>query len=267
MAKHAWLAVALAALIAVGAEDTPADAERDAQRAAAKRIAHSLRLRVGSAGKSMAVEAEPLLRYTDATRKQDEAALWVWGKSGRPAAILAMEFYPKPPRGPRWLYEIASLSDQKIAVTRAGEVNWTAEKPGLDLKDLPDAVAPAEQAARRLAQMRQLLRRFAVRESAVVEGSLELRPMTNPLRRYDDPKARLIDGAIFAFANGTNPEVFVLLEVHADSDGAKVWKYSLAQMTGGEVVVSLDGEDVWKRTEADPPAVRESYVNGWLKAE
>jgi hypothetical protein len=265
MGKHSWLSVVLIVLTAARAEET--DAERDAQRATAKRIARSLELKVGEAGQPMAVEAEPLLRYTDATRKQDEAALWVWGKTGRPAAILAMEFYPKPPRGPRWLYEIASLSDQRITVTRRSEVNWTAEKPGLDLKELPQGGTPAEQAPRRLAQMRQLLRRFSVRESAVVEGALELRPMTSPLRRYDDAGTGLIDGAIFAFVNGTNPEVFVLLEAHAASGGPSVWKYSLAQMTGGEVVVGLDGKDVWKRTEADPPAVRESYANGWLKVE
>jgi hypothetical protein len=35
-------------------------------------------------------------------------------------------------------------------------------------------------------------------------------------------------------------------------------------MAGAEVFVHLDDKEIWKRPNADPPAVRDSYVNGWI---
>ncbi len=76
----------------------------------------------------------------------------------------------------------------------------------------------------------------------------------------------MIDGAVFAFANGTNPEVLLLLEAQRDpATKAATWIYGFAQMTGAEVYASLDDHEVWSQPNADPPASRDSYVNGWLK--
>jgi hypothetical protein len=111
--------------------------------------------------------------------------------------------------------------------------------------------------------MRDLRKRFAAHERETSEGRIELRPLTSPLYRYEDAANAVVDGAIFSFANGTNPEVLLLLEAHKTKD-AQVWRYSLVQMTGAAVAVQLDGKQVWQRGEADPPAVRESYVNGWI---
>jgi hypothetical protein len=85
--------------------------------------------------------------------------------------------------------------------------------------------------------------------------------------RYQAASGGAIDGAIFSFANGTNPEVLLVLEAHSGTDGRAVWHFGLAQMTGAEVTVELDGAKVWSRGEADPPAIRASYVNGWIAAD
>ncbi len=106
--------------------------------------------------------------------------------------------------------------------------------------------------------------RFTAR---LVAFSFHLRQLASPLHRYADESAGIVDGAIFAFANGTNPEVLLVLEAQAAKDSTLHWHYSLAQMTGGAVTVELDGKEVWQQTEADPPAVRDSYVNGWLSAK
>lgn len=250
--------------IVAHAEDT-SNAERDAHRQKTKQVAESFQIAVEDQPVTLA--AEPLLRYTDATRRIHESSLWVWGAKGRPAAIMAIEYYPKQPMGTPWLFEIVSLSPHRIHAQKKAYLDWHAEKPGLALSTLPDAGTPADRPALRLAQMRQLMRRFTAHESAVIEGRVELRPMTNALHRYEDAKANVIDGALFAFANGTNPEVFVLIEAHAVAGGPEVWKYAFAQMTGGAVSVSLDGKTAWSCPEADPPAVRPSYVNGWLRSE
>jgi len=247
--------------------DEPETAAFKAHREKMKRVAESIQIVDLPNVKAVPFVAEPILRYSDATRANSEAALWVWRDKGRPAAIVATEFYPSRADGPSWLYEIASVSDRLISAKCENNLDWSAEQPGLSLQALANAGVPADRPARRLSQMKQLLRRFAAHESAVIEGRIELRPLTNALQRYEDPESQLIDGGLFAFANGTNPEVFVLLEAHAVAGGPNVWKYSLAQMTGGEVTVTLDGTEIWSCEAADPPAARKAYVNGWLPTE
>jgi hypothetical protein len=210
--------------------------------------------------------SEPVLRYTDNTRKNSESSLWIWSSGGRPTAILAVELYTNPPKGPRWLVEIASLSEERIAA-HATDLEWTATKAGLDWIPLKHAEAPADKALRRLAQMRAICRTFTAHETAVVEGRIELRQLSSPLFRYADETAGIVDGAIFAFANGTNPEVLVVLEAYAAKGDKPGWRCACAQMTGGAVAVERDGKEVWRCDPADPPAVRASYVNCWIKSE
>jgi hypothetical protein len=260
----AWL---LSPALAQDAEK-PADAERAAHLARMKAVASRIRLLADPAAEDSAVKLldEPVLRYTDNTRENRESSLWLWSGGGRPTAILAVEFYPKPPRGPRWLFEIASLSPDRIAARHEADLQWIAKEPGLKPTPLASVEPPAEKATRRLAQMKAIFRKFTAHESAVIEGRIELRQLSSPLHRYADEGAGVVDGAIFAFANGTNPEVLLILEAHADKDSKLHWQYSLAQMTGGAVTVERDGEEVWQQSAAEPPAVRDSYVNGWLPA-
>ena len=210
---------------------------------------------------------EPVLRYADNTRQIHESTLWIWGKGDRPCAILAIEFYTNEPRGPRWLYEIASLSTERIAVERGSDLSWTADKPGLELQSLAGADPVADKPARRLLQMKELQRRFSAYEWTPTEGRIQLRPLATPLHRYESAQDKLVDGAIFSFANGTNPEVFLVLEAQHEKSNPATWKFGLAQMTGAVVTVELDGKTIWNRGEADPPAIRASYANGWIAAE
>jgi len=247
--------------------------QRAAHLARMKELAASIHVYAAPGKKESEAKlvSEPVLRYGDNTRKNNESSLWIWGSKGRPSAIVAIEFYPNRPKQSAWLFEIASLSAERISVERISaergdELAWTAKEPGLKLQTIADADPPADKPVRRLAQMRDLRKRFAAHERETSEGRIELRPLTSPLYRYEDVASAVIDGAIFSFANGTNPEVLLVLEAHKTKDAA-VWRYGLAQMTGAAVAVQLDGKQVWERGEADPPAVRESYVNGWIPSE
>jgi hypothetical protein len=250
-------------------EGTPTAEQRSKHLANMKALAQSFRILTKSGREDSVAKLadEPLLRYADNTRYNNEATLWIWSSSGRPTAIAAIELYPRHPKGPQWLYEIASLSTERIAAQRKDTLDWTANEPGLKLTALVGADPPTDKPVRRLGQMKTLLRRFAAHETTATEGRIELRALTNPLYRYGDSANEVTDGAIFAFANGTNPEILLVLEASSAKGEPAVWQYALAQMTGGVVSVHLDEKEVWTRGEADPPAVRESYVNGWLKAE
>lgn len=263
----AAIVFALLGGFALGDDATEPTAEdRAAHLARMKKVAESFHV-FGTADRSqpeVKLVADPILRYVDSTRKTFDSTMWLVGERGRPTALIAIEYYPKHPRGPLWLYELASLSGERIAARRGAELDWTAREPGLAFKDLPDAPEVADKAVARLSQIRQMQRRFTAHEDTPVEGRIELRPLTKPLHRYDDASAGILDGAIVSFANGTNPEVLLVLEAQGRRGDPAVWKYALVQLTGGVVEAELDGKSVWNRGEADPPTVRDNYVNGWL---
>src|SRR5688572_32278328 len=60
-----------------------------------------------------------VLRYADSTRQTNESSLWIWSGGGRPTAILAVEYYPMGPMGPRRSEEHTSeLQSQSNLVCR-----------------------------------------------------------------------------------------------------------------------------------------------------
>lgn len=261
----------LAILVGVALSDEKSDEEyRAVQLSRMKSIAAKFEVEAAPGVKPVAAKlmSNPLLKYNDSTRRNHESTLWLWTERELPCALMAVEFYPNDPGGPRWLFEIVSLSNSKIGVARGGDWKWQAKQPGVIRKPVPGDLTPADKPALRLSQARQIRQRFAAHEKEGTDGRLELRPLSTPLYRYADEATGVIDGVVFAFANGTNPEVLLLLEAQHDAKTKQaIWTYGLAQMTGAEVFASLDDQQVWSQTEADPPAVRDSYVNGWLKDE
>src|SRR4029453_11205568 len=202
----------------IAASEEPAGTEdaKAAHRARMQKLASTFQVFAvpGKPESKVELAAEPILRYADNTRQTNESALWILGAKGRPSAVLCVEYYPNRKRGPSWLYEIASLSTERIAAQRGDDLAWTAKQPGLELKNLADADPPAARPVQRLGQMKTLRARFTAFEHAGIEGRVERRPLTSPLHRYADPEHGLTDGAIFSFANGTNPEVLLVLEAH-----------------------------------------------------
>jgi hypothetical protein len=242
----------------------PADA-KTAHRARMQELASRFQILAipGEPESKVELVSEPVLRYADSTRQTLESSLWIWGGKGRPSAILSVEFYPDRQVGERWLFEIASLSSGRIAAQRGEDWQWTAKKAGLDLQQVPDADPPSARPAVRLAQMKSLRDRFSAYERATVEGRIELRPLASPLHRYADAAGGILDGVIFSFASGTNPEVLLVLEAR-QSEGSARWVYGFVQLTGETVTAQLNGAEVWTREGANPPAVRDSYVNGYV---
>jgi hypothetical protein len=91
----------------------------------------------------------------------------------------------------------------------------------------------------------------------------ELRHLTQPLYRYAKEDGDILDGALFAFVEGNDPEVLLLLEaVSANGGKSHSWHFSMARMTGYRVSANLDGREVfsalpyWK----NPRAVTDPYV-------
>ena len=71
--------------------------------------------------------------------------------------------------------------------------------------------------------------------------SRPLRLLTQPVYRSESTDR---DGALFAFVEGTDPEVFLLIEARAGDKG-QTWHYALARMNSVEFRVAHRGHEVW----------------------
>lgn len=199
---------------------------------------------------AFAFSSKPLLRYSDPTRGGIDAAaenitvlldatVWRLGTEGRPTALVTIEIYQTPDKARLAAFEFLSLSETKFSLKHKSEnIRWDPTASALSLKELPEGPKPAATAAARLVQMRQLARRFAVKER-IKNDSIDCRLLTQPIDRYQSSAEKIFEGAIFAFANGTNPEIGVVFE----SDGER-WRYGVVRLTSAEVSVTLDGRQV-----------------------
>ncbi|MDR3636301.1 MAG: hypothetical protein P4L84_21035 [Isosphaeraceae bacterium] len=232
--------------------------------------AHAASLKVtaiapGRPALAVALRDEPLERYSDPPRNIQDATLWAWGDSGRPGAILKVEHMPKRPEATRWLYGLVSLAAGRIEVEFRDDQRWTSTMPGVEMRPIAEAPAPAASESVRLSQMKALARRFSASEGAGgTQGRLQLRLMPRPLIRYSDGTLGIRDGALFAFAYGTNPDILLVIESQGPTDTTATWQFGLARLGGGEPIVALDGKEVWSQSGANPPARLATYMNRWV---
>jgi hypothetical protein len=81
------------------------------------------------------------------------------------------------------------------------------------------------------------------------EDREELRLLPRPIYRYDLDAAKaahheLIDGAAFAFAQGTDPEAVLLIEAVRRGD-LTTWQYAFGRSTGYTLEAKLGPSVVW----------------------
>jgi hypothetical protein len=236
--------------------------KREAQVGEMKKIAESVEaFRVeGSEKRPVKLRGEPLLRWNDPIRDTSNSSLWAWGETGRPLALVALETSQDDPGGRlAWSFELISLAPESlkfheehginasIATTNPlvnGSFVWAPEKPGVRFRDIPDAPLPAQTPRLRLGQIRELIKRFAATEHVTRQPDL-LRLMPHPIDRYSDPAKEQVDGAIFLFAHGTNPEAMVLIEAQGPSPEKGAWRFAVARLTVAPLAFTIDGKEVW----------------------
>jgi hypothetical protein len=194
-------------------------------------------------GKAAAtLHPEPLLRWTNPVAEEEDAALFLWTREGRPEA--AAQFFV---RKDNWMHEFQSLSARTFAVEWNGREVWSPEKPGLAFEAVPDAKPPARTTVQRSRQMREIAESFAasVDFNYDVKSRYELRLLPKPVHRYGG-EGEPVEGAIWAFVQGTNPEALLLIEARRPTGADPSWQYAIAAMTSYPAEVTRHGKSVWK---------------------
>jgi len=230
----AWFGLAVVGLGNDPAAKTDADSTDRIDR-----FAKGYKLSLGADKLPLEMQPEPVLRWPNATRDTREGATFVWTLNGRPEAIGCVW-----ENGGYWAHAFHSLSTSKLIAQHDSRTFWQPEKPGIEFSPFPQAPEPADSAVKRLLQMKDLARRFKSRLSDANRKSEELRLLPRPIYRYKTERKDLIDGALFAFVQGTDPEVVLVLEADR-RDGKSEWRYALTRRTGMAVEADLDEKTIW----------------------
>jgi hypothetical protein len=170
--------------------------------------------------------------------------VFVWMFKNRPLAVASIYRWYHPFRDST--VEFVSVSEQGITALDGDKTQWNVKQPGIRWEDLPDAPKPAGSRNGRLIQMRSLARRFAAEladERGGDEVARELRLLNRPVHRYESMDEQIIDGALLAFVEGTDPEAWLMLEA-VEADGGVRWRYALARMNIDALQIRLDGKVV-----------------------
>jgi hypothetical protein len=254
-----WSFLLSALLVSAGqpVDQTAADKLRQeevARLAPAK--ARELELIVGAGDPAMGMKAtlhdQPLLRWSNPTAGSVHGEVFVWILDGRPAAIASVFRWYHPFQD--GTVEIVSLTPSAVTALDKGAVQWDSRSPGVAFEPLVGR-PPAGAKGVRLTQMRTLVRRFSAELTdkrsgePVVRG---LRLLNQPIFRYESAGQGIIDGAIFALAEVTDPEVIVLVEAVKDGDSTS-WRYALARMNNHALTVRLDDKLVKSWAHIDRP--------------
>ena len=124
----------------------------EAFRVFAKQEAAAYTMRLEGSDRPLKLEPEPILKWSNPVIGTIYGDVFVWTNQGRPEAVASIyKFYsPLTHRA----NEFHSLALGKVSAERDGSKVWTPSRPGLELKPIKDAAAPADSGPVRLRQMR-----------------------------------------------------------------------------------------------------------------
>jgi hypothetical protein len=208
---------------------------------------------LGEQRERLKLHPEPLLRWDNPVSGVKDGIVAMWTSAdGRPQ-VVAQIFQSKEKY---WMHEFQSVATVPLAASMHGQSMWSPKRTIVQMKPVPDAPEPANNPNGRSAQVRALAREFSanvdfkVRYTDTKTSRYELRLLPQPIHRYGKDDTPLADGALFAFVQGTNPEVLLMIEARR-GDAGLAWHYGLAPMTGYAVRASHSSGLAWECAYSD----------------
>ena len=221
--------------------------------------------------KKLTLADAAVLRWNYPIRNVDDAAAFIWLNKEQPAAVATVMSYRDRAQNLRRAYEFLSLSPDRLSAVKSGQLVWHPEKPGLTWRDVPEAPPPADSPAARRRQMHDLSAKFQVSVESD-NNRYELRLLAQPLYRYQDGPADILDGSLFALVEGTDPELILALKSSAEEPK---WRFATGRLTRWAIEIryqdkvvgeyepisgAVDDADVYHISDAGPidPTIRPS---------
>jgi hypothetical protein len=209
-------------------------------------------------GKKLELRAQPVMRWDNQRSFVVDGAAFVWLADHRPQVIGGM--WLKRGQEQTW-FELHSLSPQRLTASVDGTTRWSTSRPGISWQALTGGPPPATSRAERLRQMKQIAEDFsayAVKTGPDYDdGSVwHLRMMAQPVYRYAEEAP--VDGSIFAFSQGVDPEVFLILESREDN-GIAQWHFGFARACVWELHAKRGDHEVWSQPKWSPQDADKVY--------
>ena len=190
-----------------------------------------------------------LLNWSNPVFGTTDGGIFLWVTDERPSVL--MKTYKT--RNGRWFEQIRSFSTRRVIARESpeGEVFWSPDRGAGPMKRLPGSPRPAATEIARLVQMKAMHRKFTAKgDIEGAGGDQELRRYPRPLYRYKGEE--VVDGAMLAFAQGTGPDVILMLEARRAEEDVE-WHYRLGSIGIFAVDVSYEGEPVWSEPRRTAP--------------
>ncbi len=196
-----------------------------------------------SEGSTDSMKPLVIMRWPNNIRGSGDGATVVWVANGRPEAVAAI--YPWKDL---FCHEFDSLSRGTIVAKHKKQIVWQPTEAGLKFRAIPDAPMPARSTAARLRQMKTIAKQF---RSTLLGWKTdnsqreELRLLPRPIYRYkiEDPD-ELLDGALFAFVSGTDPESILVIEAFR-VEGKYQWQSAFVRRSSGALEGRFRDTLVW----------------------
>jgi hypothetical protein len=199
------------------------------------------------------LRSEPIFRWTNPERAAIAGDLYLWTDHGRPHATIGIWTYDDVQDS----HELQSLAAGPFKAVGTGQPDWTPGVAAVEYRPVATDIEFSRSAPLRLGQLRQLAKdRFSARMVKDSGETVPLRLLPQPIFRYDELPEGVTDGAMFSFANGTDPEVLLILELLQEGEKLVPY-YAFGASTSVRADGSFDGQPVWNN---DREWVRGTFV-------
>lgn len=187
---------------------------------------------------------KPALTFGDPTRGNTRGTLWTWGEKGRPSVVA--EVY-RVSTFDGWILVFFNTSGGKVRASLDGNGWWRENQSTSKFEDLAGTPKPAATNAARQRQIKAIAGRFSAHQFWDPDNSrFELRAIERPLLTYSDPENGILDGALFTFANGTNPEILLMVEARAGQGGKPDrYQFAVGRLAHAELHLAFDEKEVF----------------------
>jgi hypothetical protein len=254
----------LISLLLAGQADSPAAAEAvQAKEQQAKWNAHYAKTAAeyeiarGKEGKEkLELQAEAVLHWSNPVREgETNGSVFVWTHDGRAEVVgtIFSHLLRGDPSQRVMAHSFQSLSQQPLAGRRPGRAGgWSLEGAGIQPRPIPGAPPPTAGRPGRLAQMRELVRDFSA--TTTLEGvEQELRLLTQPIHRNEKSTGDVLDGALFTFVTGTDPELMLVIEARpAEGSDKPAWHYAAGRFTDLTLKLCYKDAELWTHERGAP---------------
>lgn len=251
--------VTLAAQNAIGQENTTESSQAkrvsDVRKWATATVG-SLKLRNTSAKRELRQNKGSLLQWSNPIVGEVYGDSYLWTDQGRPAAFLSIYAKYDRPSGSRRL-TFQSLSQDLVTARINETIIWAPAKSGVEFKQLKDVSAPNSRSSIRRLQMTKIVRQFRgrIQEGGDSERFRELRLLTTPLYKFESLSNNVEDGAMFAFVDGTDPELLILIESRIENE-KRSWFMAPVRQNHRRLQLETKDQTFW-----DAPAIAPPFPN------